>query len=342
MGLPARCTPEGFKKSMGAARSNDVKRMCSIYTAKVQNAVFTLLERNIPLSALSIKTMLLGEYDKVYTVSDMFKDILGKLRLRIDVDMTLNRYLKYKMVADMFMEMVGKERAADSLTHQDGEDYLRLIRQRYTDETSRGKLTILKTMLATARNMGKMKADIFEGIKPHFKKCEDIKYLTDEELKAVEEKVLDIERMSKIRDCFLFQCYSGLAFCDMVDLKKEDIKTDEQGRKYIIKTRQKTNVRFTILLLPKAVSILERYDYHLPVISNQRYNQYLKTLADVCGIKKNLTTHCGRYTAATQMLNHSISLDVVAKVLGHSSTAMTVRYAKLLDKTVLQEMSKMI
>jgi site-specific recombinase XerD len=83
------------------------------------------------------------------------------------------------------------------------------------------------------------------------------------------------------------------------------------------------------------MGILKRYNYQLPVLTNQRYNSYLKEIADLCGIEKNLTSHLARHTAATLMLNSGISIDVVAKILGHRNTAMTAHYAKMLDKTII-------
>ena len=83
------------------------------------------------------------------------------------------------------------------------------------------------------------------------------------------------------------------------------------------------------------MGILKRYNYQLPVLTNQRYNSYLKEIADICGIEKNLTSHLARHTAATLMLNSGIPLDVVAKILGHSNTQMTAHYAKMLDKTII-------
>jgi site-specific recombinase XerD len=83
------------------------------------------------------------------------------------------------------------------------------------------------------------------------------------------------------------------------------------------------------------MEILQRYNYQLPVLTNQRYNSYLKEIADICGIDKKLTSHLARHTAATLMLNSGISIDVVAKILGHRNTAMTAHYAKMLDKTII-------
>ena len=111
---------------------------------------------------------------------------------------------------------------------------------------------------------------------------------------------------------------------------------------YLKKQRTKTGVIYIIPLSSTAIEILERYDYSLPIISNQRYNSYLQEIAEICGIGKNLTSHIARHTAATLLLNSGISIDVVAKILGHSNTKMTQHYAKLLDKTVINTKIELI
>ena len=104
---------------------------------------------------------------------------------------------------------------------------------------------------------------------------------------------------------------------------------------YLKKKRGKTGVTYILPLNDTAISLLRKYDFELPIITNQKYNSYLKEIADICGIKKTLTTHLARHTAATLMLNAGIAIEVVSKILGHSNTKMTQHYAKLLDKTVI-------
>ena len=101
------------------------------------------------------------------------------------------------------------------------------------------------------------------------------------------------------------------------------------------KKRGKTGVTYILPLNDTAISLLRKYDFELPIITNQKYNAYLKEIANICGIKKTLTTLLARHTAATLMLNAGIAIEVVSKTLGHSNTKMTQHYAKLLDKTVI-------
>ena len=117
----------------------------------------------------------------------------------------------------------------------------------------------------------------------------EIVFLTTEELKRLEESDFKMERLNQIKDCFVFCCYTGLAFKEMSNLKKENFVKGIDGLDWIKIKRQKTNSVVSIPLLPKAKSILDKYNSSLPVVSNQRFNGYLKEIADLSGIKKNLT-----------------------------------------------------
>ena len=111
---------------------------------------------------------------------------------------------------------------------------------------------------------------------------------------------------------------------------------------YIKKQRQKTKIDFFTVLTPKAMEILKKYNFNLNFISNQSCNAYLKEIADLCHINKQLHTHIARHTAATRLLNEGFRIEIVAKILGHTNTKQTAHYAKLIDKTVLNEFKKIV
>src|SRR5690606_22473973 len=140
--------------------------------------------------------------------------------------------------------------------------------------------------------------------------------LSSHELSTLENKKFDSERLSEVRDIFVFQCYTGLAYIDVKQFKKEELKIGIDGKQWIISERQKTGSSTTIPLLGKAIEILERYKEHplckannvlLPVKSNQKMNEYLKEMATLCGINDNLTTHKARRTfGSTVTLNNGV------------------------------------
>lgn len=155
--------------------------------------------------------------------------------------------------------------------------------------------------------------------------------LTVQEIDKLWNYKISNERIEKVRDCFIFQCYTGLSFCDMVTLTRDDIKDG-----VIYKNRRKTDVKSIIPLLPISKSILEKYDYQLPVISNQKYNQYLKVLGDLCECRMTLHSHLARHTYATMLLNKGVDMVTVSKTMGHSNSKITETiYAEMRKETVI-------
>ena len=192
-----------------------------------------------------------------------------------------------------------------------------------------------------------IKRDPFFGLR--FKAEEvNVDFLSNDKLKRIRQKKITIPRLERIRDIFVFCCFTGLAFVDVSQLTAEDLIKDAQGNMWIRKMRQKTKEMCNIPLLSAAKEILEKYkDFAstnakgllLPVSSNQKTNAYLKEIADICGIKKKLTTHVARHTAATVVfLANRVSMENVAKILGHANLNMTRHYAKVLDQSILNDM----
>ena len=150
------------------------------------------------------------------------------------------------------------------------------------------------------------------------------------------------------KDYLTFCCFTGLAFSDVKDLSPEHLVKDNKGELWIRKNRQKTKIMCNIPVLPVAASILEKYKNVaectgklLPVLSNQRMNSYLKEIADVCGIHKNLSTHTARHSYATSIcLANGVSMENVAKMLGHADTSVTKHYARVLDQNIFKDMQK--
>lgn len=167
------------------------------------------------------------------------------------------------------------------------------------------------------------------------------KHLTREELYRIETVPMPTESLEKVRDLFVFQTYTCMSYVDMKNFKWEEVQKVDGNYVYSA-LRGKTKQRFTFMLLQPALAILRKYHYKLPIISNMKYNDYIKMVAAYANIKKPVSSHWARHTGATLLLNDGgISMEVVAKILGHSSPTMTRKiYAKLLDETIVKEMSK--
>ena len=176
-------------------------------------------------------------------------------------------------------------------------------------------------------------------------------FLTKEELSTIELKEIKVVRIAWIRDLFVFSCYTGLAYIDLMRLTPSNISIGIDGEYWLITSRQKTNNPVRVPLLPEAMEIIERYKGHpraiagktlFPVISNQKLNCYLKELADLCSIQKNLTFHLARHTFATTItLTNGVPIESVSKMLGHSSISTTQIYAKVIEKKLSEDMSNL-
>lgn len=168
-------------------------------------------------------------------------------------------------------------------------------------------------------------------------------YLTDDEIDFLVAKRFEIDRLTKVRDVFVFQIYIGLSYIDLYELTERDIKKGVDGNEWIIINRKKTHVRSAIPILPRAKEILVKYNYKLPVYCNQRTNSYLKEIADLCNICKPLTSHIARHTFATTItLSKGIPIESVSKMLGHTDIKTTQIYAKVTDNKVANDMQNLM
>lgn len=152
--------------------------------------------------------------------------------------------------------------------------------------------------------------------------------------KKVKDAQIDSETICRVRDLFIFQAYTGISYADLAKFNfKRDVQ--KRGNKYVIlDIRLKTEENYFIVLLSPAMEILKKYDYVLPIISNQQYNLRLKIVADYAGLDRNLTVHMSRHTFATMCLNNGVKMENVSKMLGHTNVRTTQQYAKVLNAEV--------
>ena len=167
------------------------------------------------------------------------------------------------------------------------------------------------------------------------------KYLTMDEFRRIERLSIKTPHLERVRDLFVFQTYTCLAYVDLASFDASKIRYISDTPVYT-GLRGKNGQQFTFILLPPAMAILKKYDNHLPIITNEKYNEYLKAVALMGDIDKPISSHWARHTGATMLLNEGgMDMEIVAKVLGHSSTRITRQvYAKLLDETVLAAMKE--
>lgn len=333
--LDIKSEPNQFQKSLKSKQPNPIQQYCNSVRSKITdyyaNAVCS---GTMPTPKQIIEFVKNGFAVKQYMLYDLFADFLRLEKCKIGHDIDQTTYDKYCLVVDKFKKAV-TNKPITQLTNADILDfkYYLLNVAKLGNNTLCGYMTKAKTIFNYAVDNDLISSNPFRKLK--IKKEEvEITPLSKDELNAIRQKDFRIKRLNQVRDCFVFASYTAMAYADLANISRDDIR-EQSGVHYIQKQRVKTGVQYTIPLNDIAMEILQRYDYHLPVLTNQRYNSYLKEIADICGIEKNLTSHLARHTAATLMLNSGISIDVVAKILGHRNTQMTAHYAKMLDKTII-------
>lgn len=222
----------------------------------------------------------------------------------------------------------------DSLTRAVIKTFDNWLHQRgYTQPTVHFYHKVMKVYITRAVAAGLMEASPYDGFKVDRGKSVARRYLSEGEIAKIR-NCLDLPpSISRVRDLFIFQCYSGLAYADLEKFDYAKV-VNRSGQYVLIDRRKKTDEDFYAILLPPAVEILKKYDNKLPVITNQQYNLRLKVLAHFAGLDVNLTSHMGRHTFACLALNHGMPIEVLAKAMGHSQISTTQIYAKLVNKTV--------
>jgi site-specific recombinase XerD len=205
----------------------------------------------------------------------------------------------------------------------------------------------LKKMINVAIKNEWIEKDPFAKFQERFIR-KDRQFLNEDEVEALEQKELKLERLAWARDLFVFSIYTGLAYCDVMALTSQNITKGIDREYWIITERQKTRQSVRFPLLPQAMAIIEKYRNDpralatgtiFAKLSNQKLNSYLKEIADLCGIQKNLTFHLARHTFATTIaLCNGVPIETVSKILGHASIRTTQIYAKVVEKKVSQDM----
>jgi len=310
------------------------------------------------VSAQIILNRYLGkEQSDRHTLMEVFRAHNEKCRALSGISLAPGTVIRYETTLRLTEEFLQKSYQKedcylDEVTNQfieDFEFFLKTVRRCCHNTTSK-YLMNFKKIVRIALAKGWMKKDPFAQIRFHLDPVER-EFLEKQELKTMLNKEITITRLAQIRDIFCFCCLTGLAFTDVQQLKAEHLVADIHGKIWIRKARQKTKNMCNIPLLDEAQKIIDRYRDHpycqthgvlLPVCSNQKMNSYLKELADICGIRKNLSTHCARHTFATTItLGNGVPIETVSKMLGHTNVRTTQIYARITDQKINVDMESL-
>ena len=338
-------------------------RILNTYLDETYNQLFQayqdLKSEHKQITARSVKARFLGLDEVNRSVLDIIsyhnEDMQGKLKWGTQKNyFTTQRYIS-RFLSKAYKSPDIQLRELDYDFIIKFEKFLRgYIPQDY--QRRMGNNTVMKhierfrKLINLSRKLGWMERDPFINFKAKRIKTER-GFLSLLELQEIEKKNFTIPRLQLVRDLFIFSCYTSLSYIDAINLSAENIRIGIDGELWIYYNREKTTKPIHIPLLPKALDIIEKYKDKpktilqgtvFPKISNQKLNSYLKEIADLCGIEKNLTFHIARHTFATTVtLSNGMPIETVSKLLGHSKIATTQIYAKVIERKVSDDMHRL-
>lgn len=339
-------------------KSNDLNKYIEEARIKLYNIHAELKKESLSITAtiLRDKFFNLEEKEEPKTLIATFQEHNDQCRQLVGKDFALVTVRRYESCKRYLAELIKIKYYKEDLPLKDiNGEFIRAFDFYLKTEKECAQNTVIRYMkcLKKITNLSLanewINKDPFTGIKFHEKEV-NREFLTWDELQIITNKKFDLPRIDLVRDIFIFGCYTGLSFIDIKQLTAEHIVKDREGNFWIRKARQKTKNMCNIPLLDIPLAIIEKYKDNpkcqkqkvlLPVPCNQKMNSYLKEISDLCGIHKEISTHTARHSYATSVcLANGVSIENVAKMLGHSNINMTKRYARVLDQSILNDMQK--
>ncbi|RXK59176.1 site-specific integrase [Lacibacter luteus] len=339
-------------------KSEEVKKFNAHLDAlqsKLYDAHQALIRENKPITAETLKNRYIGAGERQRTIIPIFKKHNDEMQALIPQEYAEGTLERFRITLSHLKEfLLWKYKTTDvelrQINHEfvaDFDFYIRSERKCANNTAVKYSKYFQKIIRICIAN-GWIEKDPFVNFKVKLKVV-DRAFLSEEELQAIQTKEFTSIRLNQVRDVFLFSCFTGLAYADVLKLSPGHVSTGIDGEKWLFVNRTKTDTPSRVPLLPVALEIIEKYSAYpacinqnklLPVSSNQKMNAYLKEIADVCNITKELTFHIARHTFATTVtLNNDVPIESVSKMLGHKTIKTTQHYAKLLDKKVSSDMN---
>lgn len=335
--------------------ARSINSYLDLVKAKILDVQMQLLHRNEILSIENFKIMLFEDEKRARTLIPVFQDHNNRIKELIGKEYaagTLERYTTSLKHTKDFMQW--KYGAADielsKIDHafiMDYEFYLRSVRNCANNTAVKYIKNFSKIIKICIANDW-IDKNPFANYKSKIRELERT-YLSEEEIQNLIEKKFTTPRLQLVCDLFLFSCFTGLAYIDVKNLTKENITFGIDGDEWIFTHRQKTEAASKIPILPVTAMIIEKYSKQkectmqnklLPILSNQKMNAYLKEIATICEINKELTFHMARHTFATTVtLTNGVPIESVSKMLGHKNLRTTQHYAKVVDRKVSEDMN---
>lgn len=334
--LSMKVSPEEFKRSITCKRDNYIKQYCDSERIKVYEVFRKLEMLGMPITPAIVKEALDNKgITTSYRLSNLQEDFTAIVSRRVGVDLCLNVYKKHERMMRYVVEFLGNKECR-LITNSDMKRIVADMKAKYQNSTFANLWVIVKSFITYGINNNKIpNNNLFATIKV-VKKPKKVEYLTMEELDRIRKATYSTPSLQRIADFAILEANLGLAYCDLVNIKREDIK-EHNGIRYIQKQRAKTGVEYITVVGDEAMEILERYNYDIS-ITNQSYNRFLKIVAQQAGVEKPLHSHLLRHTFAHHQLNEKhLNIATVSKMLGHTNLKQTMHYCQKHTNTILEE-----
>ena len=337
-----------------SAEAQEINRHLGVIKNKVYSVQQNFERDNESYSATDLRDVILGKDKTKMMLLEIFQEHNDKVESLIGKDFSAGTAERYRTCKKHVGEFIKKKYKKNDIPVQDvnhkfitGLEYYLKTTRNCAHNSAIKYITNFKKIIRIAHANDWIDKDPFLHWKGKLKIVER-EFLTQEEIQKIIDKELKMERLDQVRDIFIFCCFTGLAYADVKKLTKDDVVIGVDGEQWIKTRRTKTDTRSNIPILPIAQTIIEKYmdnelmkvkNLVLPVLSNQKMNAYIKEIADLCGINKNLTFHLARHTFATTVtLSNGVPIESVSKMLGHTNLKTTQHYAKILDMKVSKDM----
>lgn len=348
--------PEAWSVALGrvAGRGGEALRinntLDSIRTA-LANIYHEQHEKGNTVTAEKLKNLFLGHDDSQATLLQLFAKHNADSERLVGISTTRSTYKKYDLAMRRIEEFLRFQYNLSDISLKELNlnfirDYELFLRTNcsLSNNVAAKMIMFLKKIVTLAFNNGMISSNPFANYHIKLNRV-DRGYLTNEELEVMMSKEISIKRLDQVRDVFVFCCFTGLSYVDVRNLTHSNVRTSFDGKVWIMTKRQKTDNPVNVLLLDVPRMIIEKYSGKLPcqlvlpVMSNQKMNAYLKELADICGIEKNLTFHMSRHTFSTTVtLSNGVPIETVSKMLGHSNIKTTQIYARITNNKISSDM----
>lgn len=360
--LKKNVDPAKWSSDAGRAKGNSEEaRLINTTMDLMSNEIMRhhnkLIMENKPIDAQSIKNSFLGISEKKYTLIETFNYHNARMKSLVGIDVELGTYKKFETVLSKIQRFIKKNYHREDLFLDELNfkfitdfEYFMKTEDSVQHNTALRYIRCLKKIINLALQNEWIARNPFFNYKCQYTRV-NREVLNDDELQLLWNREIGIDRLDEVKDVFLFCCYTGYSFADVERISKKDLARGIDGDYWIFTERKKTGVTSNVPLLPKALEIIQNYQNHkgcvnsgklLPVKSNQKMNAYLKEVAILCKVNKNLTMHMARHTFATTVtLSNGVPIETVSKMLGHTKLATTQIYAQVLENKVSNDMNNL-